>query len=61
MIRSVLWTAFLTGVLCAGFAMVVDWLTDMLARGRVIAISFVSGSLGSLFAQTALGSWKGRS
>ena len=58
MIRSILLTASLTGVFCAGFAVFVDWATDMLAQGQVIGISFVSGFFGSLFAQTVLGRWK---
>ncbi len=51
MLRPVLLTALLTGVFCAGFAVVIDWVTDMLERNPVAAISFVSGFLGSLFAQ----------
>jgi hypothetical protein len=50
----------LTGVFCSFFAVGVDWLTDMLARGQVIAVSFVSGFLGSLFASTVLRQWKNR-
>jgi hypothetical protein len=30
----------------------------MLARGQVVGISFLSGFLGSIFAQTMLGRWK---
>lgn len=52
-------TATLTGVFCAGFAVFIDWATDMLAQNQVIVISFMSGALGSLFAQTVLGRWKG--
>ncbi len=58
-VRSVLMTAFLTGVFCAVFALFIDWATDMLMRNQVIAISFLSVSLGSLFAQTVLGRWRG--
>ena len=58
MMRTILSTAFLTGVFCAGFAVFIDWATDMLAQNQVIVISFLSGSLGSLFAQTVLGRWK---
>lgn len=61
MIRPILLTAVLTGVFCAGFAVFVDWATDMLAQGQVVTISFVSGFLGSLFAQTVLGRWKEKS
>ena len=58
MFRSILMTAFLTGVFCAGFAVFIDWATDMLMQNQVIAISFMSGTLGSLFAQTVLGRWR---
>lgn len=60
MIRPILLTAVLTGVFCAVFAVGIDWLTDMLEAGQVVAISFTSGFLGSLFAQTALGRWRDR-
>ncbi len=58
MIRSILVSALLTGIFCAGFAVGVDWLTDMLERGQVVAVSFVSGFCGSLFASTVLGRWR---
>ncbi len=58
MARSILMTAVLTGAFCAGFAVFIDWATDMLEQNQVIVISFVSGSLGSLFAQTVLGRWR---
>ena len=58
MIRPILLTAALTGVFCSGFAVFIDWATDMLERGTIIGVSFVSGFLGSLFAQTVLGRWK---
>ena len=60
MVRSILLTAVLTGTFCAGFAVFIDWATDMLEQNQVIVISFVSGSLGSLFAQTVLGRWRGQ-
>ena len=60
MIRSILLTAVLTGVFCAVFAVGIDWLTDMLEAGQVVAISFTSGFLGSLFAQTVLGRWRSK-
>ncbi|NRB00265.1 MAG: hypothetical protein HRU32_10650 [Rhodobacteraceae bacterium] len=60
MIRTVVMTAVLTGVFCAGFAVGVDWLTDMLQRQQVIVVSFFSGFMGSLFAQTVLGRWRER-
>ena len=54
MIRPLLFTAILTGVFCSGFAVF------MLEQGQIIGISFVSGFLGSLFAQTVLRQWKDR-
>ena len=50
MLRTILAPAFLTGAFCAAFAVGIDWLTDMLDRGQLFGISFVSGFLGSLFA-----------
>jgi hypothetical protein len=58
MLRPILLTAVLTGVFCAGFAVGIDFLTDMLERGSLIGISFLSGFLGSIFAQTVLGRWR---
>ena len=58
--RPLLFTAILTGVFCSGFAVFIDWATDMLEQGQIIGISFVSGFLGSLFAQTVLRQWKDR-
>jgi len=46
--------AALTGLFCAGFAYGIDWLTDMLAQGQVLALSFASGALGSLFSSLVL-------
>jgi hypothetical protein len=54
MLRPILLSALLTGIFCAFFAVGVDWLTDMLRRGQVVAISFVSGFLGSLFASLVM-------
>ena len=58
MIRTVLLTATLTGAFCGLFAVGIDWATDMLDRTHVIVISFISGFLGSLFAQTVLSRWR---
>lgn len=58
MIRAIVLSAVLTGVFCAGFAVFIDWATDMLQRNQVIVVSFTSGFLGSLFAQTVLGRWR---
>ena len=60
MIRQVLMTAALTGTFCSGFAVFIDWATDMLMRQQIIMISFASGFLGSLFAQTVLGKLRGK-
>lgn len=48
-------TSVLTGVFCAGFALVIDLVTDALPMMLVIAMAFASGFLGSLFAQLVLG------
>lgn len=58
MIRPILISAVLTGVFCSGFAVIIDLATDMLERQQLILVSFASGFLGSLFAQTVLSRWK---
>ena len=58
MIRPILLTAVLTGFFCSVFAVFIDWATDMLMQNQIIAISFISGFLGSIFAQTVLGRWR---
>ncbi len=58
MIRPILLSAFLTGAFCAGFAVLIDLATDMLERQQLIVVSFSSGFLGSMFAQTVLSRWK---
>ena len=58
MIRWLIIPAVLTGIFCAGFTVVIDLATDMLARNQVILLSFLSGFLGSIFARLVLG--KGR-
>ncbi|MEM9709688.1 MAG: hypothetical protein AAF871_12965 [Pseudomonadota bacterium] len=60
MIRPLLLSACLTGIFCAGFATVIDTATDMLGSGEIIVVSFISGFLGSIFAQTVLRNWRGR-
>ena len=55
MIRKLLMTASLTGVFCAGFALFIDYATDMLGQVQIVLLSFISGFLGSVFAQTVLG------
>jgi hypothetical protein len=59
-IRPILLSAALTGIFCAGFAVLIDWATDMLMRNQIILVSFASGFLGSLFAQTVLSRWRAR-
>lgn len=61
MTRSILFTAFLTGIFCSVFAVFIDWATDMLMQNQIIALSFASGFLGSIFAQTVLGKWREKS
>lgn len=60
MVRPILISAVLTGVFCSGFAVIIDLVTDMLERQQLILVSFASGFLGSLFAQTVPGRWKKR-
>ena len=55
MSRAIWISAFLTGTFCGGFALGVDYLTDMLDRTNILVISFVSGFLGSLFASFVMG------
>lgn len=54
MARMIFATSLMTGVFCAGFAVVVDALTDALPMILAIAVAFASGFLGSLFAQLVL-------
>ena len=58
MLRLLIFPALLTGVFCAGFAVFIDTLTDMLERDQVIVVSFLSGFLGSIFAKLVLGKGK---
>jgi hypothetical protein len=51
---AVLLTSVVTGVFCAVFAVVIDLVTDALNMWLVIALAFVSGFSGSLFAQLVL-------
>ena len=60
MIRSIFVSAGLTGVFCAGFAGVIDLSTNMLETQSVIMLAFVSGFLGSIFAQTVLRNWRNK-
>ncbi len=56
--KLLLLPALLTGVFCAGFAMVVDVVLGMRGLATVVGISFVSGFLGNCFAQIVLGRGK---
>ena len=53
--RIVLTTSVITGVFCAAFAMAIDLVTNALSMMTLIGLAFVSGFLGSLFAQIVLG------
>ncbi len=52
--RAILLAAMLTGVFCSVFTVVVDQVIDALSSQVAIGLSFVSGFLGSLFAQMVL-------
>ena len=58
MARSIVLTALLTGAFCAVFAVLVEVVTDLFGVWQLMLVSFLSGSLGSLFAQTVLGRWR---
>jgi hypothetical protein len=60
MLRTVLLTAALTGAFCSVFAVAVDLITDLFALWQLMLVSFVSGALGSLFAQTVMGRTRDR-
>lgn len=55
MLRDTFYRALMTGVFCAGFAVVVRFATPMLGLLHVMMISLLSGFLGSLFASFVLG------
>lgn len=48
-------SAMVTGAFCAGFTVVVSWVTPMLDLAPLAALSALSGFLGSLFARLVLG------
>ncbi len=54
MLRTALLAATATGGFCAVFALGVDRVTDALNWMQVVAVSFASGFLGSLFARMVL-------
>lgn len=51
---TILTTSLMTGVFCAGFALVIDVVTEALSLWSVVALAFVSGFCGSLAAQVVL-------
>lgn len=54
MMRQTLMAAVLTGLFCMGFSVVVGWLSMTLSMLALVALSFVSGFCGSLFARLVL-------
>jgi uncharacterized membrane protein len=50
MVRASLISAVLTGLFRAGFAVFIDAITMLFSVWHLLAVSFVSGFLGSLFA-----------
>lgn len=56
--KAVILTSAMTGVFCAAFALVVDFVTEQLTVGQVILLAAASGSIGSLAAQLVLGRHK---
>ena len=54
MTSRVLISALLTGVFCAGFALGVDAVTEMVETWQVAVIAMISGFCGSLFAHFSL-------
>lgn len=54
MTPQMLTQAFLTGVFCAVFAIVVDAATEVLSMKQAIVLAMISGFLGSMFAQLVL-------
>ena len=51
-------SAVLTGVFCAGFALVIDAVVSMVSTYQVAILASLSGFLGSIFAQTVLRNWR---
>ncbi|MEL7299851.1 MAG: hypothetical protein AAFM92_05645 [Pseudomonadota bacterium] len=52
---SRLFAATATAIFCAGFAFVVDAITDALAAWQLVTLAALSGFLGSLFGNSLLG------
>ncbi|MCE0504628.1 MULTISPECIES: hypothetical protein [unclassified Roseivivax] len=55
MLKFALLPAFLTGVFCLGFSVVVNAVAGALDLGVFLGISFLSGFLGNIFAQLVTG------
>jgi hypothetical protein len=55
MIKFIWISALTTGLFCAGFAAVIDAVTDHLGMIQVICLAGISGTLGSLFAHYVVG------
>ncbi|WP_299924878.1 hypothetical protein [uncultured Pelagimonas sp.] len=51
MLKTLLTTAILTGIFCAGFSVMVSQVAVQLSMTAVVVISFISGFLGSTIAQ----------
>lgn len=49
--KMVLTTAIVTGLFCAGFAFVIEQVTDVLTLTQALLLAMISGFCGSLFAQ----------
>ena len=60
MAKTIAITSVLTGLFCAVFAFVVETVTELFGLWQLLLVSFISGSLGSLFAQTVVGHWRNR-
>ncbi|MDJ0860435.1 MAG: hypothetical protein QNJ03_15210 [Dinoroseobacter sp.] len=53
--KTVLSAACVAGLFCAGFAVVVDIISDQLSLVQTIAIAAMSGFLGALVGQLTVG------
>ncbi|WP_299933160.1 hypothetical protein [uncultured Pelagimonas sp.] len=60
MLKTLLTTAILTGIFCAGFSVMVSQVAVQLSMTAVVVISFISGFLGSTIAQLVQ-KWRGES
>ena len=60
MARLMVLTAVLTGLFCVVFAVTVNWVAERLGVAPLLVLSFISGFLGSLVAQSVLRPWWAR-